>query len=69
MNQEPYRGKHAANTESGGTPPWLVPPKKGRMPKLVKKLLVILCIAALAALAVYVYYLLNPAVGRHVEYK
>jgi len=67
--EESYRGRHAASPQGSGTPPWLVPPAKRPMPKLVKKLLVAACVLAFAALCVYLYYLLNPAVGRVVEYK
>ena len=56
MRKEPY-GRHAA---PDGRPPWLIHPKKGRMPKTFRKILIILAIAALAVIGYYIYLVLNP---------
>ena len=47
----------------------MIPPEKRKMPRMMKKVLIIAGVIALAVLAVYIYMLLNPSVGRHVEYR
>ena len=69
MDRNTEQGRHAQPVQADGRPPWMIPPKKRKMPKPMKKLLVVLGVIALAVLAVYIYLLLNPSVGRHVEYR
>ncbi len=69
MNVEPNRGRHAKQAQADGRPPWMIPPEKRKMPRMMKKVLIIAGVIALAVLAVYIYMLLNPSVGRHVEYR
>ena len=69
MNMEPNRGRYAKPAQADGRPPWMIPPGKRKMPRMMKKVLIIAGVAALAVLAVYIYMLLNPSVGRHVEYR
>ena len=49
-------------------PPWMMHPKKRGIPKFARKLLTILIILALLVLGVYIYYTLNPSVGRLVKF-
>lgn len=45
-------------------PPWMVHPKKRGMPKIVRKLLIVLLILALAGLGICIYMVLNPDIWR-----
>ena len=53
---------------AGNRPPWMMHPKKRGIPKFARKLLTILIILALLVLGVYIYYTLNPSVGRLVKF-
>ena len=66
MSGGEYRGRHARAPEGGGRPPWMVHPKKRRirMPKTIRKVLIVVIILAVAAAGVYIYLLLNPDVAR-----
>ena len=66
MSEENNRGRHAG--EEFRDEPWMTPPPRRKMPKIMRKALIILGLIALAVLIYYIYLLLNPAVGRHVEY-
>lgn len=57
MKNEPSYGRHAA---PDGRPPWLTHPKKHRMPKLFRKILVALIVIAILILGYYIYLILNP---------
>ena len=58
MRNEPSYGRHARRQED--RPPWLTHPKKSGMPKLFRKILLVIAILALLALGYYIYLLLNP---------
>ena len=47
--------------------PWLMPPRKRKMPKIVRKLLMVLALIALLIIVGYIYLLLNPSVWKNWE--
>ena len=67
MRKDEYRGRHSAPQDPYARAPWQTHPRKRGIPGPLRKVLTLVIILALVALGVYIYLLLNPTVGRHME--
>ena len=67
MRKDGYRGRHSAPQDPYARAPWQTHLKKRGTPRLLRKVITLAVILALVALGVYIYLLLNPMVGRHME--
>ena len=64
MRNRDNGGRHAPGREE----PWLIPPRKRRTPKIVRKILFGIGVIGLLLLIGYIILMLNPSLLRHVEY-